>query len=533
MQTESPIESPGHSESTGASYVRPPLVDLIRGARRTGVSVEEYAESCREAWATQWEQSDDDAVVELLTASWPTPKLEKNPTPQDDDDLLRNIEDTGATISPPHSKKAGASTQLPEDLWESHEVFRHIRQAAHSRRVSADAVLHSVLARIAAGVSHQWKIPPIAGSEASLGYFAILVGGSSSGKSSAWDVARELLPLPEYVRELPPGTGEGLVEALYGMGPDPAGGEKPVRQQVWHNLTVYVDEGKVLEEIGNRSGATILPTLRSMWSGKQVGATNASQDRIRNIPSGSYTLGLTMGIQPSLAGPLLADSAAGTPQRFTWALSVDPSIPDDRPEWPGPLSWSPPSAGLDEISYLISVDPSIWREVDERRVIQSRGKTLEVPLEDHEDLMRLKISSLLAIVTGRLRIDTKDWELSKVLFDTSIAVRDHVQAIVDAEKRATEEATSSRLARRKVHSTNAVATDLTEQVADRIIEILKDSEGQATYKKVQNRLSDRQRTVLEEAVVYLVGSDQVDEITESGQGQDKHLLRLAVVENEG
>jgi hypothetical protein len=38
---------------------------------------------------------------------------------------------------------------------------------------------------------------------------------------------------------------------------------------------------------------------------------------------------------------------------------------------------------------------------------------------------------------------------------------------------------------------------------------------------------------LEEAVVYLVGSDQVDEITESGQGQDKHLLRLAVVENEG
>ena len=104
---------------------------------------------------------------------------------------------------------------LPEEFWQARPVFQHIRQAAHSRTTSADAVFHAVLARVAAQVPYQWQLPPIVGSPKPLSYFTISVGAPGVGKSNANEVAAELLPFPSSVVELPAGSGEGLIEALF------------------------------------------------------------------------------------------------------------------------------------------------------------------------------------------------------------------------------------------------------------------------------------------------------------------------------
>jgi hypothetical protein len=433
-----------------------------------------------------------------------------------------------ATIIPLHPEETGGggSKNLPPAFYAARSELKLIQDAAYSRMVSPDAVLHSILARIAGAVPHELKLPAIVAAPAPLCYFTAVAGGSNTGKSSAWAIARELLPLPEYVLDgLPVGSGEGLAEILFDWVEDPEGGKKQIKCQVHHNAVVYIDEGAMVGEIAKRSGSTLMATLRQIWSGQTFGQTNAAQDRRRIVQAGRYTYGLVMAIQSELAGPLLDDTAAGTPQRFAWASSTDPNIPrDDAPEWPGPLDWTPPPG----IGYLeLQVDPVIRQEIRDSHLARMLGEEDE-NYEAHGKLVQLKIAGLLAILNGRRDINAEDWGLAQIVFDTSITVRDSVRGTVDAAARAKEEKTSYVLAQRSVKTANAVTDDLIERAGERILDVLEEQGGKAAVRDIQSRLSKRQREVLPEAIDLVLEAERVTESYEPSdrKGEDKHYLEL-------
>jgi len=428
---------------------------------------------------------------------------------------------------------------LPEEFWAARPILAHIRQAAHNRGRSADVVLHAVLARVAGAVPHTLKLPPIVGSRAPLCYFAAVVGPAASGKSSGVAIAAELLPVgADVADQLPVGSGEGLVEALFDLvrEPDPETGKQvSVKRQVKFNAIVYIDEGDALTALSSRSGSTTLATFRSIWSGQTLGQTNASAERKRLVPAGQYTYGLIVGLQPALAGPLLDDVTAGTPQRFGWCWGIDPSIPDQAPEWPGELSWEPPdparlaplrsSAGAGFVTHELPVGDGVATEIRTRALARVRGEVDVDPHEAHGDLLRLKVAALLALLDARVEVTEDDWHLAEILTTTSSAVRRHTQGIVDAEARDRELATSTRLARRQVAAASAVESDQVQRTAERVATIVRHANDGITVAHVRRRLSRRQAEVFEEALALAVERVMVVEIDEPGQGSDKRTLR--------
>lgn len=318
---------------------------------------------------------------------------------------------------------------LPNGFWETRDSLRHIRQAAHAMIRSPDAVLHCVLARIGA------FRPPVAaldtgiGAAASLNYLAALVDASGAGKSSPEKIARRLIPMPEgeaYVDNLPIGTGEGIAETYMGIAyqKDEKGKRRKVRKQVRHFALFYADEGQAFLQIGNRRGATIGETIRRCFGGEVLGQQNAAEENRRVIRD--YSLGLIVGFQPEIAYELLIDAGLGTPQRFIWSSVVDPAIPDTPPPWPG---------FLDASIHVkdVKIEAAIKHELRQDALAYVRGQKRRPLLDAHEPLCRLKIAAGLAYLRGGERrieivIGDADWELARIVWETSCAVRDEILA---------------------------------------------------------------------------------------------------------
>lgn len=434
-------------------------------------------------------------------------------------------------------RASAQSLLLPEEFWSAREVLGHIRQAAYNRASAADVVFHAVLARVAASVSHTVKIPPIVESPAPLCYFVAVCAPPGVGKTSPANIASELIPAWDGVLDgLPVGSGEGLVECLFDLVKEEADDGKSitVKRQTRFNAYVLIDEGQALTALTSRSGSTTMATLRSIWSGAALGQTNASAERKRIVPAGQYTYGLVMAIQPALAGPLLDDVAAGTPQRFAWASAVDPTTPDDAPPWPGPLDWARPDAGaLSKLTrssrmgyetHLLPVADDIREEVRGHHLARRRGEVEADPYQARADLLRLKIAGLLGILDGRLEVAAADWELAGVVVDTSDAVRRHTQRVVDRVAAEREEATSGRLARRQVHAVTAVEADRLEKTAKNVTRLVRKSRTGIGFSDARRAMSSRQREIFAEAAQLAIDQGWITEVHEPGQGTEKRVL---------
>ncbi len=429
---------------------------------------------------------------------------------------------------------------LPETFWTARSGLTQIRQAAHSRTRSADVVFHAVLARIAAAVPHTLKLPAIVGSPASLCYFVAVVGPPASGKSSSYAIAGELVPVGDHVVDsLPVGSGEGMVEVLFDMvkEKDPVTDKwVHVKRQVKHNAIVYIDEGDALTALGAKSGATTLSMLRSAWSGHTLGQTNASNERKRIVPAGQHSYGLVMALQPTLAGPLLEDVAAGTPQRFGWAWAIDPTIPDDLPAWPGRLALTLPVVGELErikrvpsagyVRHEVTVAPAIVEGIRRRNRAAARGE-MEIDAHDaHADLLQLKVAALLAILDGRIGLSEEDWELAGVVKTTSVAVRRHVQGAVLADATGRERALATKFASRAVTADDATRLNRLDRAANRLCDVVSRHGGEMLVSQARRELRSY-RDVFEEAIDYAVDRDWLTEESEpSHTGDDKRILRV-------
>jgi hypothetical protein len=333
--------------------------------------------------------------------------------------------------------KAKTSVSIPEEFWNARPIFQEIKSASHRSIASADMVLGCVFARVATLIHPTFRIPNFAArAGGSFNFFTAIIGYSGLSKSSAQDTAEQLIPNPNNERiifDAPMGSGEGFIEAFLGTIEVQDEGKKKPRldkAQTRDAVLFKLDEGEQFAALGERKGATLPATIRSAWVGQTLGQSNASQETKRILPAHKYRASLIIAFQPELTEHLITQQNAGTPQRFYWVNSVDPSLPvgkvsDRKPL--EPLKWDRPLYRPDGNNFIreqtLSIDQTILDELEIKQSGKVSGALKQIDeTESHRDLLMMKLSALLAILDSRMNITREDWNLAGILADTSANV---------------------------------------------------------------------------------------------------------------
>lgn len=359
----------------------------------------------------------------------------------------------------------GDDCRLPATFYGERHYLTHIRHAAHSRGRSPDAVLLATAARVVALIDYRWVLPGIVGTIGSLNFLGGIVASPGGGKTGAAGLAAELAPFDDPSRAFPLGSGEGIAAAF-------VSGDKadPPRYALF-----TVDEGAMIHELGGRKGATLMPTIRLAAHGQQLGQKNGNKETTRIVEAHGYRVGLLAGFQPVNAGPFICDDAEGTPQRFVWATTHDPTMPEpgNRPDWPGPLAgWC--ARQPDGPRHPLTVSEAVANEIRWNDHERTTGQTSGAPLDAHHDLERLRLAGVLALWDGRTDITDDDFRLASAWsaasanlrnyiarwYEKSKAAQDHKKATHDGELRATnDEAKAAANVRRLAERMTRVARD--------------------------------------------------------------------------
>jgi hypothetical protein len=400
---------------------------------------------------------------------------------------------------------------LPRSFYASAPELDRIRQAALSRGASPDAVLHSVLARIAAFSPPSLRLPALVGTELPLNYFVASIAPSGGGKSVASSVAAELLPAPPELEgrdNLLVGTGEGLIESFLEK-------EDGVKVQVHHNAFLYVDEGETFARLGAREGTTLDVVIRSAFTGGALGQRNATASTSRRLEAGSYALGIVVGYQPMKAGQLLQGADGGTPQRFVWASAqLDPNDKEDYlagQEWPQPFN-----ARAYVHTGVVRFDHLIRQQIIEEYGQVIFGERQRPVLDSHEPVIRMRMATLLALLlTRKPYVAPEHWVLADTMYRTSRLVRRYV-----AEEVAGREAQEGQRQLDKARAVAVAQHQARESVGvqvkstmDRVLTLL----GRSPMGKghLRQNMSIQQYAVLDEALIKLLRLGQIEQDPES------------------
>ncbi|MDN4521416.1 hypothetical protein QYF68_26860 [Mycolicibacterium austroafricanum] len=297
---------------------------------------------------------------------------------------------------------------------------------ARARYAAPWAVFFAVLLRVAASVGPHVQLPGVIGGRASLNLLCAFVSPSGGGKGISDKVGRLAWPVP--IVELPIGSGEGIAETFTVRGKESEGNER---------ITAAIfncSEIDILTGLESRQGSTTLGTLKAFAMGEQFGSTNASKANSRNVPAHSYRGCLSVGAQPGHTGVIFKDTSGGTPQRFLWALTIDPHMPPDVVRDPEPLdttlpAWEPGPDGVVEIVYG---HEEITKAIIGAHLARQRGDA--DALDGHAMLSRCKVAAVLAIMHGRSVVGEWDWQRSGEVMAVSNSTRDWILA--EAQKAA-------------------------------------------------------------------------------------------------
>jgi len=424
----------------------------------------------------------------------------------------------------------GRSTCLPEEFWTAHPALDHIRQFAHYGVNSADAVLGAGLARLSAHLDPCVRIDTGVKRPLPLNTFAGIVGSAGTGKSSAFHASADLLdfdfgdpmdtgliaPAHEQPPELSVGSGPGVAEAFMGTVPDPGDPtmKTKVRRQVRHKVLFQSDEGAGLVSgiLDNKRGQDIGPTLRAAWTGAVLGQANASAERTRQVRD--YSVGLCVGFQLEALAAMSTEEQLeyGTPQRFIYFSATDPSIPDDAPEDPGPLTVTLPHGPL-------QYDAELRARARKEALARARGGHEDRAEGDlmlaHRPALVARCAALLVVLCdpGRAEIHTADVELAEMLLDTS--ARLHGAAMAWRREREAAERERQMQGRIREQVATAVAldgrADDLARLGDRILAYVDDAGGTVEWggrtglRKTKFNSGDR--PLADSALARLCGQD--------------------------
>lgn len=385
--------------------------------------------------------------------------------------------------------ETATSDELDPGFWDTRPELATIRNTARARITGPWAVLGCVLANIVLHIPYGRTLPGIVGGPAALNLMVAIVGGSGSGKGAAEAVAKELVPYPESVFDLPPGSGEGMARA-FGAYTTSDGVTELEWSNPAHAARFTASEVTGLEQLTSRKGATLSDQLLKLYSGETLGFQNANILTRNIIPAKEYRAALTVGVQPPHAGALLNHQAAGLPQRFLWMPTRDPAASADhatasRRNLIAPIDFY--RFPLHQTSGPLHVPDEVRNELVNAhvQVVRDGGGDLDA----HARLTRLKVAAALAVLNGRDRIDQGDWRLAGRVMNVSTATREQcVQAIADdARRKSIEQGERQALQRQGATDADQRRTDQRDRVLDAIA-----NRGPLTRREI-GQLFDSQR----------------------------------------
>ncbi|MBN3456869.1 hypothetical protein JNN96_22845 [Mycobacterium sp. DSM 3803] len=376
------------------------------------------------------------------------------------------------------------------------DQLRKVYQWARARHVSPWAVLFGVLLRVSAAVPPCVQLPGVIGDRASLNLLCAFVGRSGSGKGASAKVAA--LAWPTDVQVLPLGSGQGIAQVFTRQSADEP---EPV--------IFDVPEIDTLTGLTNAQGSVLLPTIKSMAMGEQLGQTNATKDASRNVPAHSYRACMSVAVQPGHSGVLFGDTSGGTPQRFLWVPVADPNIDDGVFEDPEPLDtampvWVPGDDGVVEIVYA---DPQIPVMIRAENIARNRGEV--DALNGHALLTRCKVAALMAIMHGRTEVTTWDWDRAGEIMAFSDQTRASLQ-VQEAEIQAAALRERGKQDALRWEGREDYRRDQLDSVRTSIVNTLVKHGGQASSSDLSMALGKpHRRKLLTEGLAELVADGQI------------------------
>lgn len=398
-------------------------------------------------------------------------------------------------------------------FWSERPLLQHLHDFARARRVSPWAVLGVTLARIVTATPHQVCLPPIVGGKASLNLFVGLVGPSGAGKGAAEAVAADALHVGAIISHNV-GSGEGIAHGYKRRG----------KQDLeWlddeHAVLFSVPEIDSLAAQGDRRGATLMPQLRSGWTGEQLGFGYADPTKRIIVEAHQYRLCLVAGIQPGRAGCLLDDADGGTPQRFLWMPATDPNAPDIAPDEPEPMTWACPPLGsvVGVGGVRIGVCQEARETITAARLARLRGEG--DALDGHALLARLKVAAALALAAERLDVSDDDWRLAGIVAAKSNAVRQSVVRTLQQKAESANTARADAEAQRAMHVAEKVQDSAVRRVARALHRRLVREGDWCTRTVLRGSVGARDRMLFDDAIEGLIaaGVVTVEVIDHNGQ----------------
>ena len=393
-------------------------------------------------------------------------------------------------------------------FWQARPILTHIRDYARAQRVSPWSVLAVVCIRASCATRPDVRLPALIGGPASLNLFAAIVGESGSGKGASDAAAMDAVEFvdqwghPVTTEVLPIGSGEGIARTFR-----PA--DDPEDAPEVSAAIFSVPEVDTLAALGGRSGATIMPVLRQVYSGETIGFANSGKDTRLVVDRHTYRAGLIVGVQPLKAGALLDDADGGTPQRFGWFPVIDPYAPATRPDRPEPIKVELAAFGAQHEMQV----PEVAREtIDAHRLATLRGEDVD-PLEGHALLCRLKFAAALAVMDGRAHVNADDWELSDSMMEVSRAARAMCADRIAEKSRAANRARAHADAERAELIADRQDGRLDRRARDAILRYL-DRNGPSPRKPLRGSLRSDLRGRFDAVLSELIETGQV---TQSGE----------------
>ena len=387
-----------------------------------------------------------------------------------------------------------------DTFWSCRPALAHVLEFARGRRAGPWAVLGVVLARAVASVEPNVMLPPTIGSAVSLNMFCALVGPSGAGKGAAEGAARDAIQFRDFggsfvdTDTFPLGSGEGLARTFR-----PAGADDDEPNDRTRAL-FSAPEVDTIAALGSRQGSTLMPELRKLFMGEQIGFQNASKATRSVLPAHSYRACVTVGVQPVKAGPLLHDADGGTPQRFVWMRVDDPDAPDAPPAEPAPLVVKMPRWGAGAVHLEV---PEVARDaMDRHRLATLRGEPVD-PLDGHRMLTRLKVAVALMILDGRTVPTAEDWTLAGTVTRVSDRTRASIEHTIAEKTRAANRARAEAKAAEAEIITDRTDESDRRRIRGAVLRCL-GRRGSATRRELRNTLKanlrDRLDDVLDEAL---------------------------------
>lgn len=398
----------------------------------------------------------------------------------------------------------GEVTEQDVPLWEARPILAHLRSFALARMVSPCAVLGVTLLRALALVPPTIVLPALIGGHGSLNAFVALVGPSGVGKGAAEATAAEAIRWPGDIYTAPVGSGEGIAHQY-------AHRERGEIIHDRHAVLFSVPEVDTLTALGGRQGATLLTQLRSAFSGERLGYSYADPTRRIPIERHSYRLGMTVGVQPEKAGPLLGDADGGTPQRFVWLPATDTQICADVKPAPEPWRLELPAWGLIRTHTasglrVADIPDEVARYVRERHAARARGEG--DTLDGHATFARLKVAYALAVLDGRPNMEMSDWDISGAIMRISDSVRKGVTETLTAQRRAADQAREESAARRAVAESRALDAEAIRRVSRSVTRRLVD--GPVGRVELTRAAASRDREHLVAALDQLLAAGEIE-----------------------